>query len=441
MHPSLIQISNEEYHGDKSRFGHSVLLKMLKSPAHFKHYLNAPHKSSPALEFGAALHCGVLEPERFSEEFVVIDDTAFEGTLSSSEEYRLAAVSLGVRTSDMSKDQLKAAIKAADFENAVCFKEDVLAHFAEKLESQSVGALASLDEMKATASYFGIEVKGLKKDDLKAAIKAADINRTVKFLDDLNAEIQQQQTAMLAGCISTVDEYKEVATQLEIKFAAPSKDELKELIKAADTSGTFVFKDDLLLSLTEGKTVLKAEDFEAILKIRANFEEHLGVRIFLARGVAEMSYFWTDPETGINLKIRPDWLVLDSNGNILAIVDVKSAREASMSLFSRAIEAYGYDFQAAMYSDAISSLVGYHVPFYFAASEKDGPCAVACYKASDNMITVGRRKFRAALKMLSYCLENDTWPAYQSSGQIEVIDLPRYADNYEFMDEEVLLDA
>jgi hypothetical protein len=404
--------------------------------------LDAPHKSTPALEFGTALHCGVLEPERFLQEFVVIDDFLFEGALSSSEEYRLAAVSLGIRTSEMNKDQLKNAIKEADVEGAICFKDEVLTYFSDLLERRSVGSLSSLDEIKATATYFGIDIKGLKKDDLKTAIKAADINHTVKFLDEVKAEVQAMQTEMLAsGCISTTDEYKEAAVQLGIKFSAPSKDELKELIKAADMSGSFVFKDDLFLSLTEGKTVLKAEDFEAIQKIRTNFEEHLGVRTFLARGVAEMSYFWTDPETGIKLKIRPDWLVLDANGNILAIVDVKTAREASISSFSKAIEAYGYDFQAAMYSDAISSLVGYNVPFFFAASEKDGPCAVACYKASDNMITVGRRKFRAALRMLSYCLENDTWPAYQGSGEIEEIDLPKFADKYEFMDDEVSLDA
>ena len=53
----FIDIPAEEYHGDKEIVGHSALVKIMRSPEHFKHYLTAPFKVTPTLKFGTALHC------------------------------------------------------------------------------------------------------------------------------------------------------------------------------------------------------------------------------------------------------------------------------------------------------------------------------------------------------------------------------------------------
>lgn len=52
----------------------SGLKLMLRSPAHFRHFVESPEadKQSPALTFGSAFHCAVLEPAVFDRKYTVV---------------------------------------------------------------------------------------------------------------------------------------------------------------------------------------------------------------------------------------------------------------------------------------------------------------------------------------------------------------------------------
>lgn len=53
----------------------SVLDKVHRSPAHYRAWVDgAPEEESAALSFGKALHCRILEPERFAKVYVVQPD-------------------------------------------------------------------------------------------------------------------------------------------------------------------------------------------------------------------------------------------------------------------------------------------------------------------------------------------------------------------------------
>jgi hypothetical protein len=152
--------------------------------------------------------------------------------------------------------------------------------------------------------------------------------------------------------------------------------------------------------------------------------------------MAELSAFWVDEETGVHCKCRPDFLALKPGTdwlveNLLGIVDVKSCCDASVEGFGRSIASYGYDVQAAYYQDGIYQITGLRLPFYFLAIEKDAPNAVAVYRASEAMIEVGRKKYRAALQLMRWCGEHGYWPGYQPSGEIEDISLPGWAANFD----------
>lgn len=100
----------------------------------------------------------------------------------------------------------------------------------------------------------------------------------------------------------------------------------------------------------------------------------------------------------------------------------------------RAVAAYGYDVEAAFYQDGLKAVSGKTVPFFFVAAEKAAPFAVAVYQASEEMIGVGRAKYRAGLQLLAWCRKNNRWPAYQPNGEIEEINLPRWAANFDLED-------
>ena len=66
--------SNEEYHGNKDYIGSTSLKKLKVSPLH---YINQEPLDTEAVFFGSAYHCFILEPEKFDNEYFVIDDSEF----------------------------------------------------------------------------------------------------------------------------------------------------------------------------------------------------------------------------------------------------------------------------------------------------------------------------------------------------------------------------
>ncbi|WP_303786717.1 PD-(D/E)XK nuclease-like domain-containing protein [Azovibrio restrictus] len=179
-----------------------------------------------------------------------------------------------------------------------------------------------------------------------------------------------------------------------------------------------------------GKTSLTVDQMVVIEEMVVSVRSHAGAERLLAEGVAEMSAFWIDRETGIECKCRPDFLSM-AGETVTGIVDVKTCCDASADGFARAIATLGYDVQAAFYQDGLKAVTGRTIPFYFIAVEKEAPFAVAAYKASDEVIEVGRAKYRGALQLLQWCRTKGSWPGYQPNGEVETINLPRWASNFD----------
>lgn len=67
----------------------SLLDQMDKSPAHGLEWYHGADESTPALEFGSAAHCAILEPERFEIEYAVRPDFG-DGRTKVAKEARAA---------------------------------------------------------------------------------------------------------------------------------------------------------------------------------------------------------------------------------------------------------------------------------------------------------------------------------------------------------------
>ncbi|MDP2762198.1 MAG: PD-(D/E)XK nuclease-like domain-containing protein [Sideroxyarcus sp.] len=182
-----------------------------------------------------------------------------------------------------------------------------------------------------------------------------------------------------------------------------------------------------------GKTPLAADQIEALTAMRTSVSKHVGASKLLSKGEAESSLFWTDEITGLKCRIRPDWYSQQSEDWLVDghVTDLKSCVSANKTDFAKAAANLGYDIQAAFYIDGVKAVTGKSVDFVFIAVEKTAPYSTACYKASQEMIEVGRAKYRGALELLKWCQENKQYPGYQPNGEIETIDLPRWAANFE----------
>jgi hypothetical protein len=385
------------------------------------------------MEFGSAFHAFILEPDAFAAVYSVVDEAALVGTLSSFDDYKNAATHLNVKFEALNKDELKLAIMAADFFGNFIFKDDMQQQIAAISAEKLAGSLATLDELKQAAESLGIAIGKMKKDELKEAIKAADIETKFKFREDVQAELAVLTAEKLVGTLATLDDYKTAATQLGVKFEARNKDELKVAIKAADPESMFKFREDEYNRLYGAKNVLKQDQMEALTALRASVFKHAGASKLLSKGEAEASLFWTDEMTGLKCRIRPDWYSQQSEDWLVDgyVTDLKSCVSANKVDFAKAVANLGYDIQAAFYIDGVKAVTGNTVDFVFIAVEKTAPYTTACYKASQEMIEVGRAKYRGALELLKWCQENKQYPGYQPNGEIETIDLPRWAANFE----------
>lgn len=63
-----LDLPADAYHAHPA-VGHSGIVQILRSPAHFRAWLSQRPAPTPAMQFGTAVHMAVLEPERFAEAY------------------------------------------------------------------------------------------------------------------------------------------------------------------------------------------------------------------------------------------------------------------------------------------------------------------------------------------------------------------------------------
>ncbi len=86
--PSKVTLTNDEYHLHPA-IGSSSLKPMLKSPAHYKAYIDKPRAPTKAMDLGTAIHQAILEPNRFESEAVVMPKFEGTGSRAAKEEWLL----------------------------------------------------------------------------------------------------------------------------------------------------------------------------------------------------------------------------------------------------------------------------------------------------------------------------------------------------------------
>lgn len=141
---------------------------------------------------------------------------------------------------------------------------------------------------------------------------------------------------------------------------------------------------------------------------------------------AEVSAFWVDEATGELCKCRPD-LVSPTGGGVI-LLDGKTCQDASADGFGRAIWNLDYHLQAAWYTDGYEKASGLHVHgFVFGAVEAEWPHVACAYMLGDDVLDAARRENRRLLDLYAECRRAGSWPGYQASAGVQLINLPAWA--------------
>ncbi|MGZ0067829.1 PD-(D/E)XK nuclease-like domain-containing protein [Microbacterium arborescens] len=161
-----------------------------------------------------------------------------------------------------------------------------------------------------------------------------------------------------------------------------------------------------------------------LAEVTAMAEAVLGdrdARRLLEGGRPEVSVFATDPEYGVDLRCRFDYL----GDELLNAVDLKTmAGRSTRAGFSKAVADRGYDVSAGHYLDTLELVTGERPPMRFVVVEKEPPYFTAVFELSADEIEMGVKEARSARAKLAACRWADLWP-HRASG-IQTTEAPMY---------------
>lgn len=166
-------------------------------------------------------------------------------------------------------------------------------------------------------------------------------------------------------------------------------------------------------------TFISADDFDALQAMARMINAHPMARLALRDGIPEATAIVQDPETGLWLKCRPDYLTPR------LAVNLKTTMNNGADAFGRQCWSLGYHVSAAMTLDILARL-GRPVPYAFLSIEKVPPYVPAVRALSDRFIVAGRLIYRRALRRFADCLSNGKWPGY--SDEVETLSPTAWQD-------------
>jgi hypothetical protein len=195
--------------------------------------------------------------------------------------------------------------------------------------------------------------------------------------------------------------------------------EIPESVLASNGAvSTTAAKEFIANARAEGNVPLKADVFEKVRACAGAVLMNAEARQYLELdGAPEVSLFAKDPETGIEIRGRVDYLPNAIAGQRTTPIDLKTTINATPRKIVRAIVDFDYDLQAEMYRHLVHLTRGDDVgPMVQIYVETEAPFGVQVVPLVDEgWIRGGDHKLQTILARHAECLESGTWPSYESA--------------------------
>lgn len=170
------------------------------------------------------------------------------------------------------------------------------------------------------------------------------------------------------------------------------------------------------------KEIIKYDDDIIAKNISKQLNDNAMCKTILSGGIAESSIFWTDEESGVNIRCRPDYL----NSELKIIVDLKTTIDASPEAFPKSAWGMQYHLQAAFYQKGVFQQFGEWYDFLFIAIEKGNPyLQPVIYKPDHELLKYSDMVINEQLKKFAECLHTDEWTGY--SEKVISLSMPAWA--------------
>lgn len=178
--------------------------------------------------------------------------------------------------------------------------------------------------------------------------------------------------------------------------------------------------------LATGREPVKFDVWQDVSNMAQAVIRNADVKKILDMSQKEVSLFWTDSDTGVLCKMRPDILIepCDEYPNG-AIFDLKTMADCSPESFGKAVWNLEMLIQAGHYCNGCFAANGCFPDFGWIAVETSRPHAVQMYSASQLQIDYGRDECSRLLRIYAECAAANNWPAY--GDDVLELELPGWA--------------
>jgi exodeoxyribonuclease VIII len=183
---------------------------------------------------------------------------------------------------------------------------------------------------------------------------------------------------------------------------------------------------------SEGKTVLDADTYRKATNAANAIKDNRAASQLLALpGFCERPLMWKHPNVfGVECKAKLDKVT----GAAGIIFDIKTTQDATPAQFARTIASYGYDGQAAWYSEGFEAEFGDWPTFIFIAVQTDAPYEVGLYELSQDDLTRACEENEHALRQLVECETSGDWlqPHERDVVKLALPGYARFRNEYQF---------
>ena len=180
-------------------------------------------------------------------------------------------------------------------------------------------------------------------------------------------------------------------------------------------------KAEVAKARAAGAIPLRPKDFDRAHVAAEKVRAHDAASALMSEGEPELSGWARDPESGVMLRTRPDWLRFTGPDTAI-IEDLKTSSEPGPDEFRWSVAKYGYHRQQAWIELVLAALGIAVTEFYFTVVCVDPPHEVYVVDLPSRAVELGARDNRRALDRYAECFLTDTWPSHLDG--IHHIDLP-----------------
>jgi hypothetical protein len=205
---------------------------------------------------------------------------------------------------------------------------------------------------------------------------------------------------------------KGVAILQSTAWVAKAMEEKPEL-KVPKNSACYKAEESKFLAANEGKYIIPDvgdQSFEVVEYMLESCYRDSTIQKLIKNTEYQLSLFWTDEQTGVNLKTRPDICKRKKN----VIVNLKTTNDGSPEAFSRELAKYDYPLQASieMRGCVESGLMPQIDNYFWLVVEKVPPFNATLYEFEQGDMHYSSDELDYLLRRIQRAREENLYPGY-----------------------------